>query len=212
MNIKIKKIFFLLFSFAILVSSLSSFAQTGQEQEVQRQINELMKAREEMLKSLLNDSDFQGLDKHFEDLVKRFEKESLGAGPGMDMGDVVGEYDWRETPTHQVFVLKVKQVKDKPLDIKIEKGQIKLKGDVESVDIASTKSSKSKRTTKVHFERTFSIPDGVDQGNPDFENKAGELLIKFKKLKTSKVPSKIKSIEPVDQRRPIGKDADDLTI
>ncbi|MDD4976395.1 MAG: hypothetical protein PHY93_18700 [Bacteriovorax sp.] len=56
----------------------------------------------------------------------------------------------------------------------------KLKGDVESVDLNSTK---SKKITKVHFERTFSIPAGVDQTDPDFENKAGELLIKFKNLK-----------------------------
>jgi HSP20 family molecular chaperone IbpA len=144
----------------ITVMSLSLFAQTNQEQQVQRQIDELMKAREEMLKSLLNDSGFQSFDKQFEDLVKRFEKENIGSGPEMDTGEVIGEYDWRETSTHQIFVLKIKQIKNKPLDIKIEKGQIKLKGDVESVDLTNPK---SRVATKVHFERVFVIPQGVDE-------------------------------------------------
>jgi HSP20 family molecular chaperone IbpA len=172
----------------ITVMSLSLFAQTNQEQQVQRQIDELMKAREEMLKSLLNDSGFQSFDKQFEDLVKRFEKENIGSGPEMDTGEVIGEYDWRETSTHQIFVLKIKQIKNKPLDIKIEKGQIKLKGDVESVDLTNPK---SRVATKVHFERVFVIPQGVDQTNPEFENKSGELLIKFKKFKNSIAPPKI---------------------
>lgn len=199
----------LIFTFLIVITSFSSFGETSQEQEVQRQINELMKAREEMLKSLLNDSGFQNFDKQFEDLIKRFDKENFGSGPDMDASEVIGEYDWRETPTHQVFVLKVKQIKDKPLDIKIEKGQIKLKGDVESVDLSNPK---SKKNTNVHFEKTFAIPIGVDQSNPEFENKAGELLIKFKKLKATKAPPKIKNTIKEEQRRPIDKDADDLTI
>lgn len=176
---------------------MQAFAQSRSD-ETQRQIDELMKAREEMIKSLLNDSGFQNFDKRFEDLMKNFEKNSFGPGTNMD-GAIIGEYDWRETDTHQIFVLKVKQIKDRPLDIKIEKGRILLKGDVESIDENVAK--KTKRVSKVHFERTFSIPVGVDQNNPEFENKAGELLIKFKKLKAIK-----------DQRRPVGKDADDLTI
>ena len=199
-----------LFIFLIITAmSLSLFAQTSQEQQVQRQIDELMKAREEMLKTLLNDSGFQSFDKQFEDLVKRFEKENIGSGPQMDTGEVIGEYDWRETSTHQIFVLKIKQIKNKPLDIKIEKGQIKLKGDVESVDLTNPK---SRVATKVHFERVFVIPQGVDQSNPEFENKAGELLIKFKKFKNSIVPPKINKKAPNDQRLPVGKDENDLTI
>jgi HSP20 family molecular chaperone IbpA len=193
----------------ILILSLNLFAQTKEEREMQRQFEEIMKARAEMIKSLFDDSDtdFGGLDRKFEDLIKNFDRGSFPTIANQEAGEVIGEYDWRETPTHQVFALKVKQIKDKPLDIKIEKGQIKLKGDVESVDV---KNPKSKRITKVHFERTFSIPDGVDQGNPEFENKAGELLIKFKKIQ-NKMPSKVKKMDP-NQQLPIGKDAGDVSI
>ena len=189
--------------------SFSSFAQTDKGQDVQHQVDELMKAQQEMIKSLFNDSGFQNFDKQFEDLVDKFEKNNFNAGPDLDDGTVVGEYDWRETTTHQILVLKVKQVKNKPLDIKIEKGQIKLKGDVESV---TPKNAKVKSVTKVHFERSFSIPNDVDQTSPEFENKGGELLIKFKKLKPSKVKPHVESTGPSDQRLPVSKDIDDITI
>lgn len=186
----------------LFIHSLAFGQNSKRQDEVQLQIEQLMKAREEMLKSLLNDSAFDNFDKKFEDLIKNFDRGNFN--PSMGGGDVVGEYDWRETNTHQVFVLKVKQIKDKPLDIKIEKGQIILKGDVESSSVDPVK--KTKRISKVHFERTFSIPDGVDQTSPEFENKNGELLIKFKKLMAKKTPVNDSN------RVPVGPDASDVII
>lgn len=193
--------------FVSIIISFQLFAQ-NKRADIDQQIQEIMKAREEMLKSLLNDSGFQNFDKRFEDLVKQFQQNNFNMPglPGLEDGPVVGEYDWRESDTHQIFVLKVKQIKDRPLDIKIEKGRILLKGDVESISesVAKDKSKKSKRISKVHFERSFSIPDGVDQTNPQFENVGEELLIKFKKLKLS---NKLR-----DEPRPLVKDANDLEI
>jgi HSP20 family molecular chaperone IbpA len=97
------------------------------------------------------------------------------------------------------------------LDIKIEKGHILLSGQVESVE--ENKNKKSKRISKVHFERSFSIPEGVDLKNPEFENGKGELLIKFKKLAPSKIKNQApKKEQPSDERRPIGIDESDVTI
>lgn len=203
-----KKIVFLLFMFL----SIQAFSQANRA-DIDRQIEEIMKAREEMIKSLLNDSAFSQFDDNFDDMVKRFEQSNFSGMPGMEAGPVVGEYDWRETETQKILALKVKQVKDKPLDIKIEKGQIKLKGDVESV--SENKTKKSKRISKVHFERSFSIPEDVDQTNPEFENKGGEFLIKFKKLSATKPnpkPLAPKKSLPKDDRTPIGKDSEDVTI
>ena len=208
MNIKIKKLMVFIWIF-FSTNAFAQSAQSREQQEMERQMNEIMKARQEMIKSLLDDSGFQGFDKQFEDMIKRFDNDSFGTAAEVDSGEVVGEYDWRETATQQILVLKVKQIKNKPLDIKIEKGQIILKGDVESVDLSK---KKVKKISKVHFERTFGIPDGVDQTNPEFEQKDGELLIKFKKLKVSKIPPKEKAKQLNDQRRPIGKDEGDLTI
>ena len=198
-----------LIAIIILIAATTAWPQIQGNAEVEQQIKEIMKAREEMIKSLLDDSSFDNFDKKFEDMVKNFNHGGFPSIGDQEVGEVVGEYDWRETPTQQIFVLKVKQIKNQPLDIKIEKGQIKLKGDVQSVE---NKNPKIKTITKVHFERTFSIPEGVDQGNPEFENKAGELLIKFKKLVSSKVPPKIKNLEPIEKPQPVGKAPGDISI
>ncbi len=211
-----KKLILFLILILIIFLSTKGYPQTNRNGSggMDRQIQEILKAREEMIKSLMNDSAFDNFDSHFEDMIRKFQQDSFGGMPGMDEAMAIGEYDWRETDTHQIFVLKVKQLKNKPLDIKIEKGLIKLKGDVESVSEDS--SNKVKSTSKVHFERQFSIPEGLDQSNPQFENIDGELLIKFKKLTNSKSQSKppIRALpkKQQDQRLPLGRESDDLTI
>jgi hypothetical protein len=65
----------------------------------------------------------------------------------------------------------------------------------------------------VHFERIFSIPEGVDKNSPEFENKEGELLIKFKILRTGKSQKSSRPSRPSnDQLIPIEKEADDQSI
>lgn len=208
--------------FFVLILTLTIFASNTKAQtqnrrdELDREIESIMKARDEMIRSLLNDSAFSQFDDDFADrfdnLMKKFEQNRFGA-PDMQLGAVVGEYDWRETETHKILVIKVVQIKDRPLDIKIEKGFVRLKGDVEEVQ--GSPSRKGKKISKIHFERSFSIPDGVDQTTPEFENKDGELLIKFKKLgpqapKNGK-PKKTAPRES-DDREPVGRDASDAVI
>ena len=204
-----------------LILPLIFFAQASfaQNDQFHKQIEEIMKAREEMLRALMDDS--VSADKRMEELMKRF------AGPGMDFGNafensfsegsVIGEYDWIQTDTHRILKIKVTQVKDHPLDIKIEKGMIRFKGDVES----SQGAGKNKKTKKVSFERAFSIPDDVDQTNPEFENKSGELLVKFKKLtlnnskKDNKMGDALRPVTPQkkqDERQPVAPDSDDISI
>lgn len=209
------KILFVLISTLTLFSQ-STLAQTRRE-DLDAEIGAIMKARDELMKSLLEDDSFSNFDKRFNDLIKKFEDDSFGGSmQGLQMGGVVGEYDWRETDTHQILGVKVKQIKDRPLDIKIEKGFVRLKGDVEEVlDYSSRKGGK--KVSKVHFERSFSIPDGVDQTNPEFENRGGELLIKFKKLKPSKsIPDKKSSVKKNksqdSDREPVELDSEDAII
>lgn len=173
----------------ILIFSFKAFSQTNQMEDEQRmmqkQIEEIMKHRQEMLRSLLNDDSFGDMEKQMQEMTKRFFDND-----DFTSGNVVGEYNWNENEKYRILSLKVKQIKDQPLDIKIEKGQIKIKGDVEEV-------SKNKAKTKIHFERMFSIPRDVDDKNPEFENKAGELLIKFKKKSISAPKSKTPERVPV---------------
>lgn len=173
----------------IFLFALKLLAADSQEEQMRRQIEEVMKARDEILKSLMDDSSYQDLNSRMERLMKDFDTEDFF----QNRNAVVGEYDWLDTKTHKILSLKIKQIKDQPLDIKINKGQIILKGDVES----QSGNKDKKRISKVHFERVFSIPPGVDQNNPEFENKNGEFLIKFKKKMVSKETPAKKDLEPI---------------
>lgn len=193
-----------------LLANISSPKIYAQDEQFQKQIEEIMKAREEMLKSLLDGNG--DMEQKMMEMMRRFSQQ--GGMPGFDIGElegpVVGEYDWITTDTHKILKIKVKQIKDKPLDIKIEKGMVKIKGDVESTQ----GTGKNKVVRKVNFERSFSLPDDVDQTNPEFENKGGEFLIKFKRLakaefKNTPAPTPSKKS---DERIPVSPNSDDLTI
>ena len=179
--------------FFIFITSLAS--ADDRQDRMQKQMEEVMKARDEILRSLMDDSSFQDMNTRMEKLMKSFDNDDFFSGEE----DVVGEYDWKETKTHQILSLKVKQIKDRPLDIKIKQGKITMKGDVES----QSTSHNQKKISRVHFERVFSIPTGVDETNPEFENKKGELLIKFKKKITS---------APKKDLTPVSPDPGDQTI
>jgi HSP20 family molecular chaperone IbpA len=182
------KLFFLIFIFCSFYICESATAQNNQA-EMQKQIEEVLKARDQMLRSLLDDSSFQDMNSRMDKMLQQFDNDDFFQGGLVE--DVVGEYDWKETDTQQILSLKVKQIKDRPLDIKIKNGKISLKGDVES----QTARENKKSITRVHFEREFAVPPGVDETHPEFENRKGELLIKFKKKKIV-TPSK-KDLIPV---------------
>ena len=170
-------------------------AADAQEEQMKKQLEEIMRTRNEILKSLMDDSNFEDMSKRMEKLMQNFSDNDFFRQGMMD-SNIVGEYDWQETKTHLILSLKVKQIKDHPLDIKINKGQIIIKGDVES----QSGDKNNKKISKVHFERVFSIPKGVDESNPEFENKNGEFFIKFKKTISSHPPPNTipkKGLEPV---------------
>ena len=184
---------------------------SAQDDQFQRQVEEIMKAREEMLRSLLEDNG--DMEQKMLEMMKRFSQS--GGMPGFDIGElegpVVGEYDWIVTDTHKTLKIKVTQIKDRPLDIKISGGMIKIKGDVESTQGAG----KKKVVRKVNFERSFSLPDDIDQTSPEFENRDGEFLIKFKRLEMAKFKKTKLPASPSkksDERIPVGPNSEDLNI
>lgn len=196
-----------------LFLSTNLLAQNRGDDQFQKQIEEIMKAREEMLRALMDDSSMKDFESRMQEMMKRF------AGPDFDLqgfeSPIIGSYDWVVTDTYKILKLKVQQAKDHPLDIKIEQGMIKIKGDV----VATQGTGKNKVTKKTNFERSFSLPDDVDQTNPEFENKDGEMLIKFKRLNAAKaktkVENKVKESTPAAKnpdRVPVTPDSDDLKI
>lgn len=193
----------------------------SRQDEFYKMIEEMRARHREMMKGLLNDDqDFGSL---FKQMEERLNAQGFG---GLDdrFNPVVGEYDWLEDENSRTLKLKVAQIKDKPLDIKIEKRMLSIKGNVESV--SETPRGKSKSI--VQFERSFSIPDDVDAENPSFENKNGEFHVRFPKLKNSVLkkglanPNKMKPektpvpspVKPSteEERIPITPEATDVSI
>ncbi len=208
----------IILSFLVFIFSSLSYAQnmSPEQKEIQKQIEEIMRNREEMLRSLFDDDSFKDMENRMQEMMKRFSGKDFNFNSDSFFGGaVVGQYDWVEDDKYKVLKIKVTQIKDRPLDIKIEKGQIKIKGDVETVE---NQKSKNKVKQKVHFERIFSIPAGVDEKNPEFENKDGELLIKFKKTsltgKAQKRPSNSEkeASENNEERKPISPDEKDISF
>lgn len=185
----------------------------SRQDEFYKMIEDMRARHREMMKGLLND------DQDFGSLFKQMEERLNAQGFGDVFSDrfnpIVGEYDWLEDENSRTLKLKVTQIKDKPLDIKIEKRMLSVKGNVESVQ--ETPNGKSKSI--VHFERSFSIPDDVDAENPSFENKGGEFHVRFPKLKNAllkKVPSP-KPTKPNlpsadEERIPLTPEATDVSI
>jgi HSP20 family molecular chaperone IbpA len=212
------KIFSYFLFFLFLNNNAFSQTAADRDEQIRRELEIMMKARDEMLRSLLDDSAFNDFDKRFEDMIKRFNLKDFDLNGFDTDGKILGEYDWQETNIERIFLLKVKQIKDKPLDIKIEKGKIHLKGDVE-VSSEENNHSKKRQNSHIHFERSISIPEDVDQTNPSFDNKEGVLYIKFKKLvhtkKKERILNKSKDQLPEksnDTPRPINKENNDLII
>jgi HSP20 family molecular chaperone IbpA len=205
-TIKFKKIqlFFIMF---VLLNSQYLFAQSNPD--LDKQIEEVMKAREEMLRSLMDDSFSSDFEKRMQEMMKRFGSGNLDFGFDHLEQFGMGDSEWSESSTHRLLALKIHQIKDRPLDIKIEKGMIRIKGDTEVVSGPKNRQSKS----IMKFERQYSIPQDVDQNNPEFENKNNEMVIKFKKKEISKVKSKGKteSIKE-NEKKPIKPTDDSLSI
>lgn len=198
------KIFLISFLISFILSSNISIAQNTNDEQLKRQIDEVMKARDEMLKSLMDDSFSGEFEKRMEDIMKRFG--GIGPGNPFDQSDslAIGSYNWEETPTEKILKIKVTQSKDQPLDIKIENGMISIKGIAET--LSGTGANKIK--SRINFQKSFSLPTDIDQSNPEFKNneKLGELWITFKKIMSKKSP------KPVEERIPVKPTDQDISI
>ncbi|GEM_PF-7090330 len=96
------------------------------------------------------------------------------------------EFKWSETPTERILVVKVKSIKDGPLDIKIENGLISISRTIEREEEQSTPSSGTvqKSYSTKSFSKSLSVPNDTDGERAIIENnKANEIVIRLPKLK-----------------------------
>lgn len=176
-------------------STLSADEKKAQEAWKKQWEEDTKKIRE-----LLGEDTLQGLEERFGRLLDDFYKQHQGQRDRFDrffdddnfenfMGHLrpfdnmaEGDGHWMETPKERILIFKVKQDKDHPMDIKIKDGMVSITGKVVQENKIGGMVSKSISS----FSQSYSIPEDVDQASASFDNKEGEILIKFKKLAAKK--------------------------
>ncbi len=118
---------------------------------------------------------------------------------------------WKETDEKMIFILNIESKKGVPLNIEIKNGVIKIAGDVvqknEKFDQKGKKRFASQRVIRIR--QSYSIPEGLDEKNPQIKEEKGKIKIIFKKLKNYKLKKK----KPVRQNlKPIDPSFFDKTI
>jgi HSP20 family molecular chaperone IbpA len=140
------------------------------------------------------------MNKFFED--KNFDKIFKNANPYqfMDLGDT----KWIETPKERILIFKLDVSKETPLDIKIEKGKVKFKGQAlkQTTWMENGKIIQGKKA--IQFEREVMIPSDVRHDQAKFDKKEGNILIKFPKkyvFTPKKQDPKIQKLKPLKRRQ-----------
>ncbi len=177
---------------------------------MRNQMREQMQESRRILQQFMNDDMFTGLRQQFERMMQQMEQGQMEdfeqffddkvferlfrGGTGSAAFDSIGrgQSRWVETPNERILVLKLEVAKDTPVDFKIEGSRLTINGHYEK--------RSPQGVVKQSFSRSFEIPNDCDPGLAKFENKDGEVIIKFPKIKAQ------------DQRRPVRPDESDVTI
>lgn len=163
-----------------------------------------MELREEMHRRMMDklingigpDQDlFKDMEEDFQDAFKGFD--SFG---GMSIGQSVDAV-WEESASGRTLVITPKE-KGQNLDIRVEKGAITIKGEVEQKTAhGSSKSS---------FNNMFAVPGDCDEAQVKIDQKADKILVHFPYLKDVSKPKVVEPPKP--ERRPIPSGQGEVTI
>lgn len=168
--------------------------ETRQErrERMRTQMREQMRESRRILQQFLNDDMFTGLRQQFEQMMEQMESGSTDSFDQFFDDDVMerlfrgqqgrnafgslttGQSRWIETPKDRTLVLKLEAAKNNPIDFKIEGSRLTISGHMER--------RHPQGVAKQSFTRTFEIPRDCDPTQAKFENKDGEILIKFPKI------------------------------
>jgi HSP20 family molecular chaperone IbpA len=154
---------------------------------------------EMLMKKFMNSNDNDDIEKFFD--RSHFDKFMQDWNPHQGLDE--GETHWMETPTERILILKLKQTKDSPIDIKIQNNIINVSG---------KNIIKSGQGTSISsFSKSESVPTDVDANSAEIENKNGDIQVRFKKLTAAKkMPGPKKKATP--DLLPLKKGLDDEVI
>jgi HSP20 family molecular chaperone IbpA len=207
------RILFILF---VIILSFSTLAAANKKE--QNEFDQMQEREMEMIRKLMGADHFKQMDERLEMLMKKFmqnndnddidkffdrshfDKFMKDWNPHQSLGE--GESHWLETPTERILILKLKQSKDSPIDIKIQNNMISVSG--KSVLKSASGTSISS------YSKSEGVPDDVDANSAEIENKNGDVQIRFKKKVAQKTAAP--KSKPAPDLRPLKKHADDEVI
>lgn len=96
-----------------------------------------------------------------------------------------GQHNWMETKDQRILVLKIEGQEDSPIEITVENGKVQVQGRVKTENIQETPRGTTKSVSVREINKIYLIPDDCDPESVQIENKAGEILVKFSKIKGS---------------------------
>ena len=181
-------------------------------EKMREEMRSQMQESKRILEQFLSDDMFSSMRQQFKQMMEQMEKGSLDSYDQFFDDKVLerlfrgqrgnafgalgsGQSRWIETPQERTLVLKLEVAKDQPIDFKIEGSRLTIATEVER-KIGGGVSRQS-------FTRVFEIPSDCDPSKAKFENKDGEILIRFPKFAER---------SKRDGKRPVKPDASDDII
>lgn len=210
----------LILLFALILSQPSWAQNKGKgSDDFFKALKEQMKGdREEMEKY------FQGdfIDK-MDDMVEQMHSDFFKQWDQLMQDDQIGDYfkqmeigqedipmEWQKTSQGQKLIVKLKPIKDAPMEIKIEKQQILLKGTVEKTQEFGLGKSKVVSKRIYTFNKLVEIPPELDVQSADIKQSNDQIEIIFKllsdkkksapKKSEQKKPSQVPGVEPLQPK------------
>jgi len=171
------------------------------------------KDAEQMLEQFFQGGSFKLMQERMESLFKQMEKDmqkyhslfddehlnNFLRDSGLFTELNHGQHNWIETKDQRILVLKIEGQEDSPLEITVENGKVEVKGRVKVEKTQQTPQGPVTSVSVREIHKMYLIPDDCDPNSVEIENKSGEILVKFLKLKA-------------DQRKPLAPQEDQKTI
>ncbi|MDR4503930.1 MAG: Hsp20/alpha crystallin family protein [Candidatus Scalindua sp.] len=136
-------------------------------------------------------SPFEEMRRMQESMMSQFGKLDDDPGDGMFGswfkkrfgGGKPGDIQTREDEDFVYYDVVIKDLSNKKIDIKVEDGQIRISGTIETRSDNKEKDATSSQFYSSTFHRSFPVPNGVDGDRVQMEQEGEKMIIKFPKIK-----------------------------
>lgn len=191
----------MLLKIALIISlSCHYLWSQGFPDEVQKQIDEILKRRDQMLKNFFDEDSF--FDSDMDSFLQDFMHKNSGV-KGLDSM----EYFWRDSQKGREFVIK-KPSPESQLEFKVENNIIEIRGEVHVKEEREFQGQKSYSERKSFLSQNVAIPPELDSDKMESRAEADEIILffPFKKMNLNHNDKKVEDYKTREKISPTGQD------